>query len=315
MTHWRIELSVMRNLRTIATALCIAWALPSCTESREVPGSQPVLSPGHFAVSQEELAARVDGVPITLGDVRSIMSEHPEPLTSQQALEVAIRTELLAALAKKRGYESSDEAKSARRAAMARVLLERRIGEGLGPSDVPVEVVKNTYERQKERFVHGVQRRVAHILVRGKKDLDGARRLAEQIYAAAQGAGSLEAFEGVYEDFAAQNNKKGIKLETLLPFDKNSKNLVFEFVGATFAVPKVGMVSKPALTEFGYHVIFVIEELPAQNVSFEEARPKLEEALLPELKRRRARQLEHSLKKEGDVFIFEDVLPLLEATP
>lgn len=312
--HWNIILRIVCELRSIAAAVFIAWAASGCAEPGIDRDREPILKPVKDAVPREELAARVDGVPVTLDDVRAVLEEHTEPLTSAEALDIAVRTELLAAEARKRGLGDSDHAQSARRTAMARVLLERTIDEGLGPEDVPLEVVERAYERQKERFVHGALRKVAHILVRDKKDPDGARGLAEEIYRAAKDVSSLEEFEGVFDAFSVEN-KNELKLEKLPPFDKSNQKLVSEFVDGAFAIPKAGKVGRPVRTEFGYHVIYVIEERPAENVSFEEARPKLEEELLPELKKRRARELERRLYKHGDVFIFENVLPVLEETP
>lgn len=312
--HWTIILPIVCDFRNIAAAFLIAWAAFCCAEPGTDRDREPILNPLNEAVPREELAARVDGVPVTLDDVRAVMEEHAEPLTRAEALDIAVRTELLASEARKRGFGYFDRLRSARRAAMARVLLERTIDEGLGPKDVPLEVIERAYERQKERFVHGAQRKVAHILVRDKKDPDGARGLAAKIYRAAKDVSSPEEFEGVFEGFSVENPKK-VKLEKLPPFDKDTKKLVSEFVVGAFAIPKAGKVGEPVRTEFGYHVIYVVEELPAESVSFEEARPQLEEELLPELKKRRARELEQRLYKQGDVFIFENVLPILERTP
>ena len=83
------------------------------------------------ASDNRNLAARVGDIPITLDQVRDLMEVVDGGLDVNQALDVLIRNELLAAEAARRGFSKAEDVASAKRTELARVLLKEKIGNGI----------------------------------------------------------------------------------------------------------------------------------------------------------------------------------------
>ena len=64
-----------------------------------------------------------------------------------------------------------------------------------------------------------------------------------------------------------------------------------------------------------WHVVFVIEEAPAENRPFEEVVDELSSSVLPEERKIRAQAFLETLYKEGKVFIYDLPADGAEETP
>jgi peptidyl-prolyl cis-trans isomerase D len=135
------------------------------------------------------------------------------------------------------------------------------------------EALRAYFEEQKANFTTQEKRRISHILISvppgGGDDAYGK---------ALEKAGQIRERLG-REDFAAMAREvsedretaaKGGDLGILAPgmMEKN-------FEDAARALAKVGDVSAPVKTPFGYHLIKLTELQPAQVKSFDEAKPEL----------------------------------------
>jgi hypothetical protein len=252
------------------------------------------------------LAATVDGETIGIGEVRALMDEADAGLTSKQALDALIDEHLLAREAARRGFGGVD-VDIERERAMAHSLV-LKVGEETTVDSIEERTLKEEYERQRGRFVHGRERRVIHAVVltgeRGTKDPAAAEALAWRIREASDGAASDADFASRVKPFQEEAGG-AVKVEQLPPFTAESHDLVKEFVAAAFAVPNVGQLSPVFRTSFGWHVLYLVEELPAQNVPFAEARQVLGEELLPRERQRRLDQLLERLTHDNPVFLYE----------
>jgi hypothetical protein len=267
------------------------------------------------------LAARVDGVPIRLGEVRELMaasaSEVDGGLGPEEAAEMLIRNALLGEEARRRGYGETPEVGDVRRIALAKAILEAEVGKGIREDTLGEERLRKRYAAEKSRFVHGPRRRVVHFLALTKdRQLsdEEAHRVAENAYEIASGAESEAEFRERLAPFLELHGNK-VKIESLPPFTADTKSLVRPFVDAAFGVASAGQVSRPVKTLYGWHVIYIIEELPAVNRSFEEVRGPLAEELLPAAKREAAKELVEGLAKELGVFIYEEGVDAEKKTP
>ena len=144
--------------------ILVALAVFGCTEESTAPVSKSLQLPEQRSQRNEELAAEVDGVPVSLNDVKRLLAETDAGLSVEDAVDALIRNELLAAEARRRGYEENPMARDARHLALARAILNGRIGEGIAPGSIEEARLQEYYEEQKDRFVHGAKRKVVHFL-------------------------------------------------------------------------------------------------------------------------------------------------------
>lgn len=255
----------------------------------------------------ETVLARVEGSAITRGEVEALLALPDAGLAPRAALDRLIEHRLLVAEARRRGVDRELEVQDARRSALARAYLERTIGQGVNPGSIDEAKTAKYYELVKERFVHGAQRRVAHILVRGLLDAEAAAHLAGAIALEAGRAKDEDAFlalgRRLVEDLGAR-----IRVERLAPFSADSKKLVGPFVEGAFAVPGVGRTSPPVRTRFGWHVIYVAEDIPAENRPLAEVKEQLAAELVPGLRQIRTKELLDSFVGKRGVTIHEDQL-------
>ena len=115
-------------------------------------------------------------------------------------------------------------------------------------------LVREAYNRMKEE-VH-----VAHILVQGPKrgDSTGAAALADSLYNALQKGASFDKLAHEYtKDEASKETNGDIGFITGL-------QTVYPFENAAYSTP-VGKISKPFATQFGMHIIKVIDRRPTRG--------------------------------------------------
>ena len=74
---------------------------------------------------------------------------------------------------------------------------------------------------------------------------------------------------------ASDDKGSGQRGGDLGTFGKGS--MVPEFEAAAFALTKPGQLSEPVKSQFGYHVIELLERIPARRQTFEDVRAELRE--------------------------------------
>ncbi len=254
--------------------------------------------------SRSEIVALVDGVPIFMEEARFMMDGGAA--TADEAVDALVNNELLAAEAIRRGWGRADEVEFERIKAQAALIL-RRVGEETTAEDVDLDEIKKRYSTQKKRFVHGPLRKVIHsVVLTGKKGMasDEARAAAQEIAVAVAGVFDADGFESEVKALKKKNGWK-LKVESLPPFERNDDRFVAAFVDAAYNIGGPGGISSAFETKFGWHVIMMLEDLPASDISFEEARGILAEEILPGVRARRAQELVSRLVKEAGVFIHD----------
>ncbi len=254
--------------------------------------------------SRSEMVALVDGVPILMEEARFMLDGGVA--TAGEAVDALVDNELLAAEAIRRGWGRAAEVEFERTKAQAALLL-RRVGEETTAEDVDLDEIKERYSIQKKRFVHGPLRRVIHaVVLTGKKGMESeeARSAAREIAVATAGVIDAAGFEAEVKALEEQNGWK-LKVESLPPFERNEGRFAKVFVEAAYDIGGPGEMSPAFETKFGWHVIMMLEDLPASDVSFEEARGILAEEILPGFRARRAQELVSRLVKEAGVFIHD----------
>jgi peptidyl-prolyl cis-trans isomerase C len=294
--------SALAHRLACALALAVLGACDATATDRVATGDPAGTSVP--AVTEDRLIARIDGRALGVEQVQELIDAADAGLGRAAAREALIRAELLAAEARRRGFDRERAVSRARRDALARRLLEREAQQVTVDSLDQAEL-ERLYAQQRERFVHGPLRKVVHAVVRtGKDRLEpaAAAEAARRIAAAASTAGTEEEFRAAVGQFKAELGK-ALKTESLPPFAAESRRFVPEFVSATFALEAPGSVSAPIETSFGWHVIMLLEELPPRNTPFGEAREIIGRELLPAERKRRTEQLFERLEQQAEITV------------
>ncbi len=156
---------------------------------------------------------------------------------------------------------------------------------------------KNYYEQNKDKYTQKEQVRAKHILISptAKKISDEeALKLAEKIYNQLKKGADFDKLAKQYSDDPGSKNKGG----DLGFFPKG--RMVKPFEDTAFSL-KVGQISKPVKTRYGYHIIKVIAKKQAKTQTFEEVKQEIKGILkskkMEDLAREKAKEFEAKAKE------------------
>jgi parvulin-like peptidyl-prolyl isomerase len=174
--------------------------------------------------------------------------------------------------------------------------------------------IKKYYDENPSRFEMPERVRASHILL-ATKDLTANTELSEDKKAAKRKlADELVKRARAGEDFA--------KLAKEYSEDPGSKDkggeytfprgqMVAEFEAAAFSLA-TNQVSDVVTTQFGYHIIKVLEKLPAKKMELAKVAPDIKEALGQQAMREQLPAYIAELKKNADVQILDEKLKAQE---
>ena len=258
-------------LRNFAGLLLIPACLAAC-------GPQPRLAEDETAetgtvVSPDDadpVVARVDGTVIRRSDVEreaalqsgseGEVALRPGEAEFERILEELIDQRLLALEARRRGLNQSEEAR--RRLALAEerilsnVLVETAVADA-----VTEETVRSIYDEQIRLIPLGEEVRARHILVDTREEADAIAQLL------AEGRDFAELAVAMSQDQATR-----LEGGDLGYFSRGG--ILPAFGAVAFATP-VGQVSEPFHTEFGWHLLKVIDRRRQPPPSLEALRPNI----------------------------------------
>lgn len=283
-------------MRTWALLGLLAMALCGC--ARRPPaapkGRLPLPDPG-AGPPEAEVVATVNGRPITIADVAA--QARAASQAPAEALEALLRAEAVAQLADERGLAGDPEVQRAARQEMARRYLQDSFEREYTPeSVVSAADIRKAYDQAKGRLVHPLLKEVDHILVRTAAASDKAAALSAEIHQAAAAAPDLDAFKKVAEERREAAKAQGFELISERVVTGREGWTAEPFAKAAFDLQKPGDLSPVVQTTFGYHVIRLRREIPAENVTLEEATPRIRKDLYPRL---RAREFERWVERQA----------------
>ncbi|MBM4319826.1 MAG: hypothetical protein FJ125_07665 [Deltaproteobacteria bacterium] len=168
-----------------------------------------------------------------------------------------------------------------------------------GPVAVTDEQMKEYYEQNKSRYEVKEMVKAGHILIRLKKDATEAEKTealekAKKIHAEAKKP------KADFQQLAIKHSEgpTGPKGGDLGFFTRGRMAPEFEEVAFNM---KPNEVSKPVLTQFGYHIIKLYEKKPAGQKSFDEVKESISKLLESRDKRKRKSDLLRELKKTATI--------------
>jgi hypothetical protein len=257
-----------------------------------------------------EVVATVNGSPILGSEVLDLIRETNGTISPKEAVDVLVRNALLAAEARRRGFDQDPDVKLTRKDEEVRALLKLKAEKEVTLDNLDPTRLKRYFDDHKSRYIHGPMRRTVHFLAKTGKGLlsqDEALRAAEQARETVVLAKSESEFQELLKPIVAAS-KKTLLVERLPSFEEKGSRFAEPFVDATFKIAKVGDISPPVLTQFGVHIIYLAEEMPPLNRSFEEVQSKIAEILLPVVRQERAQALLNNLLADNTVFVYDDAL-------
>lgn len=170
------------------------------------------------------------------------------------------------------------------------------------------KLARETHKVKAEEFTRPEQVRVEHVLIGTKnRSDDEAKQLAEKVFTLAKtGKKPFADLAAEYSDDPSAKNNKGD-----LGFFAQGR-MVKPFEEAAFALEKAGDLAGPVKSNFGYHVIRLVERKAKEPIPFEEVREKLIKAETDRFRKDLVDAEINKLKKlDGvnfDQKVFEDLI-------
>jgi parvulin-like peptidyl-prolyl isomerase len=200
---------------------------------------------------------------------------------------------------RKRAYEEQ----------LCRRVLTREVTNGVSISDAEA---KKFYDSNSTNFDMPEEVRVAHILIGTTDPLNpqvqlspeqkaAKKKLAEQVRAKAVSGEDFAKLVNEYSDDTGSKSKGGE-----YTFPRHSR-MVPEFEAAAFSL-KTNQISDLVETQYGYHILKLLEKIPPTHQSFAVAEPKIKEYLLEVQADKLLPAYLNRIKAEADVKILDPAL-------
>lgn len=253
-------------VRAASTACCLLAATFLSCATVHAQGSAPPADP---------VVAKVNGEPIRLSDLKDAAQGLPENLRGMPVqtlfpmlLDQLIDGRALVAEARKSGLDKEPAVQRQVAAAEDRALQTAVLSRSVGPS-VTDEAVQARYNQDiagkpGEEEVHA-----RHILVDNEAD-------AKKIIGQLKGGADFAALAKQYS-----KDPSGAQQGGDLGFFKKDE-MVPEFAAAAFAMQPGQVSQNPVHSQFGWHVIQVVERRRASAPSFADARDELRQRMIQE---------------------------------
>lgn len=199
--------------------------------------------------------ARRRGIEVTAEQVDRRMEEEKSLVGGEAAYRQALQEQLLMSEAE---YRKELEEQLTLEALYQQVVA----GQEVGPQEIA-----DYYEQNKEQFVIPERIRASHILLNTEEE-------ARQVLALLRGGAQFDQLAVERSvDHTARENRGDLGY-----FDRDA-SLVAEFKEAAFSLKTGEVTPSPVKTMFGYHLIKVVDRIPARQQSLEEVRETIVDRL------------------------------------
>lgn len=243
------------------------------------------------------------GKSVSQEDVDKEFQEFKKAYESKEELEKALKA---------RGINEADLKKGIEIDLIAKKLLDERIK---GKVQVTDTMVEKFYEDRKESFRRPEAFRARHIFVayvphevvmnstreemleKAGEYRAAARKKIDEVFAKVQAGGNFEALAKEYSEDKGSSEQGG-------DLDFMYKGVFDPMFDKAVADLEVGGTSDIVETEFGYHIIRLMETKPSEYASFDEVKESIQKHLfMTEAQKLVARYVE-TLKKKADIIVY-----------
>jgi peptidyl-prolyl cis-trans isomerase C len=274
----------------------IAVALVNCSKKKEEtktekPEAAKTEQPSHGLTKDQasKVLFKVGDAEVTVGQFANRLAEqspylraryYNDPQRRREFLDNMIQFELLAAEAKKRGYDKDQEVEQVRKQKMVQQMMKEQIDKGgHDPSEISEAQIKDYYDKHGDEFHKPAQVRASHILI---KDKAKAQSVLKKVLAK---PGDVQNFRTLAEEVSEDKETSGRGGD--LRFFSSAKdkkadepNVPDKVRDAAFSLEKNGDVL-PSLVECedGFHIIMLAGKRNAYDRSLEDARRMIQNRL------------------------------------
>ncbi|CAG9171617.1 peptidylprolyl isomerase [Cupriavidus respiraculi] len=215
-------------------------------------------------------AAVVNGKGIPSAKLDKLIAGTGQPDTPElrnRGRDMLIDRELLIQEANKRGVTQRDDVQEQLEQARLNVLAGAVFEDYVRTNGANDDELRKQYEKIKSQFGNGKEYRVSHILVEKE---DEAKAIIAKIKGGAK-----------FEDMAKASSKDPGSAANGGDLDwANSGSYVPEFSAAMTSLKKGQMTETPVKSQFGWHIIKLVDERETKIPSFEEVKPQLQQMLM-----------------------------------
>ena len=230
--------------------------------------------------------SKTRGVKVEDAEIEQKMGQLKQQFPTQEAFEKAL---------KDRGMSLDRLRQDARNDLTVNKLMEAEVATLPGPSDAEA---KDFYAKNPDKFAEPESVRASHILVRVDEKADPAakKKARTEIDAVLKQAKAGSDFAKLAQEHsqdgsASQGGDLGY-------FEKGRMVPQFDQVAFTL---KPGQISDVVTTQFGYHIIKVVDHKTGRTIPYEEAEGKIKDYLGREKKQAHADKFIEDLKKKSKI--------------
>lgn len=224
-------------------------------------------------MEKKDVLAIVGTREITQNDVDTLMRTLPPQQSMQfnseqgkaQLVQELVNQELFYLDAVANGMDNDEEFKIEMEKIKSNFLKQYAISKLLNPINVDEKEITDYYENNKEQFKKPETAKASHILV---DDEDAATEILSEIHS------GLSFEEAAQKHSKCPSNAQGGDLGNF-----SRGQMVPEFEDAVFNMEN-GEISKPVKTQFGYHIIKLIDRKKEEISSLDEVRQNIAGLLL-----------------------------------
>jgi parvulin-like peptidyl-prolyl isomerase len=261
----------------------------------------------------DQIVATVNGVPLLVEDLKRQMRDG---VSKQAGLTRLIQLELLAQEAQRRRLGRTAAVREAHNRALVHVLA-RQFGKAFTADKVTEALIERSYQLNRFRYVYPTRAHVSHLMVaadprRPQEYHTRARQLAQRIRdeLGALPRIDLEGLKSVFSVWKTKARDQGFRL-IQEQFTRTRDSLTKPFADAAFSL-KPNELSQVVRTRFGYHVVLLLELLPARNTPLAEVRDEIRQRIHPEAKRIEFQRFVEALEKQSRARVNLEILAALE---
>jgi peptidyl-prolyl cis-trans isomerase C len=290
---------MLANFQTvifILVLLVIGWLPASMVFGAEKNAEKKEVSPDKVII------ATVGKEKITLKDLNEFIDRLPENvqrvarLRKAEMLENLVNRHLIFEYAKAKNYDQKNAVKDymirAHRAVMIQVAVEE-IEKSAKPTE---KELKEEYQKSKQKFQEGGKVTASHIMVASEKE---AKDLITKLEKG-------DKFDELAKKYSiAPERENGGSLGTITRGHHKTTGLPVIIEQTAFSLD-AGAHSGVVRSQFGWHVVYASKKEDARQMSFEEARPKIEKEMGDAKRSKAVHALLSRLENEYKVKKFPD---------